>query len=415
MSYLFVEMIWYLLAALVLGLLLGWMIWGWRTRRVESDVVDPGAARLTADLEAGRSELARLRSELASRDASLSDAKAQEAALLADLDIARKAQAGATGGEAETRGTAAQVTTLKARVAELEGAIAELQSREGAPVASVAATPSVPASIASDIAVAAPSGASLAGELGRAQTRAAQAEAGLRDLRRDAGAAEKAAAEHKSLQARVDQLEDDLADARRLADLSGNEAPADTALKLELDELKEELGRHATARQTLVADLEDAKTRASAAERELAELRAAAAESDAEVGAASPQPLLTPSNTDADDGDPDDAPTQASGEVDPDAVGDRPALLEAPREGGADDLKKIKGVGPKLEEILHDLGVYHFDQVASWTEREVSWVDARLRFRGRVNRDGWIEQATKLAAGEETEFSKKVDKGGVYD
>ena len=92
----------------------------------------------------------------------------------------------------------------------------------------------------------------------------------------------------------------------------------------------------------------------------------------------------------------------------------QPELLTAAREGGADDLKKIKGVGPKLEETLNELGFYHFDQIAKWSEAEIAWVDNRLKFKGRITRDGWIEQATKLAAGEETEFSKRVDDGDVY-
>ncbi|MDX1782110.1 MAG: NADH-quinone oxidoreductase subunit NuoE [Thalassovita sp.] len=77
-----------------------------------------------------------------------------------------------------------------------------------------------------------------------------------------------------------------------------------------------------------------------------------------------------------------------------------PALLKGPREGGADDLKKLKGVGPKLEQTLNELGFYHFDQIAEWTEAEIAWVDSRLKFKGRITRDGWVEQAGKLAAGD---------------
>lgn len=95
--------------------------------------------------------------------------------------------------------------------------------------------------------------------------------------------------------------------------------------------------------------------------------------------------------------------------------GTRPEALAAPREGGADNLKEIKGVGPKMEGLLHSLGFYHFDQIANWSADEVAWVDANLQgFRGRVSRDNWVEQAKLLASGAETEFSKKVQKGGVY-
>jgi NADH-quinone oxidoreductase subunit E len=96
-------------------------------------------------------------------------------------------------------------------------------------------------------------------------------------------------------------------------------------------------------------------------------------------------------------------------------AGSRPAALGGPREGKADDLKKIKGVGPKLERLCNELGFYHFDQIASWTEAEVAWVDDNLKgFKGRVSRDNWVGQAKILTGGGETEFSSRVDKGDVY-
>lgn len=103
------------------------------------------------------------------------------------------------------------------------------------------------------------------------------------------------------------------------------------------------------------------------------------------------------------------------GKMEGENEGTKPAGLKAARKGGADDLKKIKGVGPKLEKMLNEMGFYHFDQIAGWSADEVAWVNANLAgFKGRVSRDNWIEQATTLAAGGDTAFSKKVDKGGVY-
>lgn len=92
----------------------------------------------------------------------------------------------------------------------------------------------------------------------------------------------------------------------------------------------------------------------------------------------------------------------------------KPALLTEPRGGKADDLKQLKGVGPKLEQTLNALGIYHFDQIAGLRKREIEWVDNNLRFKGRIERDGWVAQAKALAKGEETEFSKRVKKGDVY-
>ncbi len=95
--------------------------------------------------------------------------------------------------------------------------------------------------------------------------------------------------------------------------------------------------------------------------------------------------------------------------------GTKPATLTAAREGGADDLKRIKGIGPKLEKLCNTMGFFHFDQIAAWTPEEMAWVNANLEgFKGRATRDKWIEQAKLLASGAETEFSKRVDKGSVY-
>lgn len=92
----------------------------------------------------------------------------------------------------------------------------------------------------------------------------------------------------------------------------------------------------------------------------------------------------------------------------------KPETLSKPRAGGADDLKQIKGVGPGLEKTLNELGFYHFDQVAGWRKKEVEWVDSRLKFKGRIERDGWVKQCKTLAKGGSTAFSKRVKKGDVY-
>ena len=96
-------------------------------------------------------------------------------------------------------------------------------------------------------------------------------------------------------------------------------------------------------------------------------------------------------------------------------VPDAPELLDAPRGGKADDLKRIKGVGPKMEKLLNEVGVWHFDQIASWKAKHIAHVDEKLvGFHGRITRDEWVKQAKVLAKGGETEFSKRVQKGGVY-
>ncbi|MEP3948532.1 endonuclease [Ascidiaceihabitans sp.] len=98
----------------------------------------------------------------------------------------------------------------------------------------------------------------------------------------------------------------------------------------------------------------------------------------------------------------------------PVAADGKPETLTAARGGAADDLKQIKGVGPGLEKTLNELGFYHFDQVAGWRKKEIEWVDSRLKFKGRIERDEWTKQAKVLAKGGTTDFSNKVKKGGVY-
>lgn len=82
----------------------------------------------------------------------------------------------------------------------------------------------------------------------------------------------------------------------------------------------------------------------------------------------------------------------------------RPSRLEGAREGKPDDLKLIKGIGPKMEALCNRLGFYHFDQIAAWTPAELAWVDENLEdFKGRASRDDWVGQARDLAAGKPPE------------
>ncbi|MFT5346326.1 MAG: NADH-quinone oxidoreductase subunit E [Dinoroseobacter sp.] len=99
-----------------------------------------------------------------------------------------------------------------------------------------------------------------------------------------------------------------------------------------------------------------------------------------------------------------------------DVAQSRPEALDKARDGGADDLKMIKGVGPAMEALLNRLGFYHFDQISGWNAEEVAWVDDNLEgFKGRVSRDAWVAQAKLLATGSETEFSQRAKKGDIYD
>ncbi|WP_111732711.1 NADH-quinone oxidoreductase subunit E [Roseovarius amoyensis] len=130
-----------------------------------------------------------------------------------------------------------------------------------------------------------------------------------------------------------------------------------------------------------------------------------AAEKPAEKPAPAPKPAAKPAAK----------PAKAKQAATAEGPGTPPKTLEAARDGKPDDLKQIKGVGPKLEKLLHSMGFFHFDQIAAWTEAEVAWADQNLvGFKGRVSRDEWVKQAKTLAEGGTTEFSKRVKKGDVY-
>ena len=121
--------------------------------------------------------------------------------------------------------------------------------------------------------------------------------------------------------------------------------------------------------------------------------KAQAAKAAAAAGAAAPAPAPVTA--------PAPAPVAAKAPVEKTAKAeDKPPVLDKARDGKADDLKLIWGVGPKLEAMLHSMGVFHFDQIAAWTEKQLNWVDENLEgFYGRAKRDQWIEQSKKLATG----------------
>jgi len=96
------------------------------------------------------------------------------------------------------------------------------------------------------------------------------------------------------------------------------------------------------------------------------------------------------------------APTMAA---EPDVVAAAPAETPSPflpqPAGDADDLLRIKGIGPKLSARLAELGVFHFAQIAQWTPEQLALVDSQLgAFQGRPERDQWQSQAALFAAGD---------------
>ena len=91
------------------------------------------------------------------------------------------------------------------------------------------------------------------------------------------------------------------------------------------------------------------------------------------------------------------------------AVSQEEAGQAAPE--GADDLTRLKGVGPKLAAQLNTLGVTSFAQIAGWSEAEIDRIDDQLgRFKGRIRRDNWIEQAKLLSEGDTAAYEARFGK-----
>ena len=87
--------------------------------------------------------------------------------------------------------------------------------------------------------------------------------------------------------------------------------------------------------------------------------------------------------------------------------------LAAARDGKPDNLTLIKGIGAINEKKLNEHGIYHFDQIAAWAEADIVQAETYLEFDGRIAREDWVGQASKLATGQATEFSSRVEAGDV--
>ncbi|MFW5881906.1 MAG: 50S ribosomal protein L21 [Roseicyclus sp.] len=83
----------------------------------------------------------------------------------------------------------------------------------------------------------------------------------------------------------------------------------------------------------------------------------------------------------------------------PAGAGTRAAPTSEPASNDGDDLKRLSGVGPALEKKLRAAGVTSFAQIAAWTEADIAAFDEKLDFKGRIEREGWVDQARALAEG----------------
>jgi len=74
----------------------------------------------------------------------------------------------------------------------------------------------------------------------------------------------------------------------------------------------------------------------------------------------------------------------------------KPELLDAPRNNKKDKLSEIKGIGPKVEKQLNKAGIYHFEQIANWSEANIKWLEINTTFAHRAIKDLWVNQAKSL-------------------
>lgn len=88
-----------------------------------------------------------------------------------------------------------------------------------------------------------------------------------------------------------------------------------------------------------------------------------------------------------------------------------PEAATGARAAGPDNLLLLKGVGPKLNTLLAELGVTSFAQIAAWTDADIAAIDGRLgNFKGRPVRDQWVDQASYLARGDTAGYEAKYGK-----
>lgn len=168
------------------------------------------------------------------------------------------------------------------------------------------------------------------------------------------------------------------ANAARLADLRRDRDAAEAALadataaqhtadEAKLAEMQSALDQCRASVSTLESERDDAKAALAAAQTQTAEAKETSL-------AAAPSPAA--------------------------AVSQPTAAASASDSTQPDDLKQISGIGPKLEGLLLEAGITRFEQIANLTAAQILDLDDILNFKGRIERDDWVGQAKRLAAGE---------------
>lgn len=78
-----------------------------------------------------------------------------------------------------------------------------------------------------------------------------------------------------------------------------------------------------------------------------------------------------------------------------------------------DNLKKIQGINSNIEKNLHNLGIYQYEQIASWSAKNIEWIENFLELPFYIKKHKWVEQAKILKTGDETDYSRQVESGDI--
>lgn len=436
MTYLVSQLWLYLLCAGLLGLLLGWVIWGWMSRRHLADA-RADHERQQLSLKRGfETEKATLEEDVTAAFHARDEAVKVKASLLGELEGERKV---ATEAKAQIgRLTQAE---LAAR-GEFDRNLASMQERleleRGTAEEAKKAVDAIRTDMRQELhqkqqalAEVESSRETLRAEL---DNQKAAVEADLRrerqELAKANGAIDDVRAEMtRQLQARqatVNGAETAASAARRDAENARSELARlteetanvhDAALKA----MEQSLNEERRAKSALQSELQQDRRELSEAKDNIESIRAemaqklqsrqaalVAAESGAKLQAEASRIEMTRLRARLDQQGTGNAKA-ASPKFTTDAP--RPASLFDQRPDLVDDLKEVKGIGPVMEGILSENGCYHFKQLANFTKRDIEWVSAALgSFPDRIERDDWVMQAQALYA---KKYGQRHDVGAV--
>lgn len=91
------------------------------------------------------------------------------------------------------------------------------------------------------------------------------------------------------------------------------------------------------------------------------------------------------------------------------SVDNKPLVLSSPKQSGKDNLLKIKGINKEIEEELNNLGIFHFEQISKWSNKNCDWIEEFLELPGVAKKYQWIDQARILQSGKQTVYSQKIE------